>query len=211
MRRRPARAYWPTAMLTVAMLLAGACAAPTAIRQEDTIQQHTMQQGNVPVAPGIALQLPGPEALGRSTEATQLVLARHGGQKFAFEIRISVDPRRVLVVGTDTLGREAMRIVWDGSRLDVERAPWLPASLRPENVLADIMLVYWPSAALRQAMATAGAGATVTSSERGRSVIVKGNEMISIAYTGDPWSGEARLANRAWRYDLVIRSAVVSQ
>jgi hypothetical protein len=103
----------------------------------------------VTVAPGVVFSLPGPATLGRSVEARQLVTVHHGDETFVFETSISVMPARLLVVGTDTLGRRAMTIEWTGDELKVDTAPWVPPELRARNVLADIMLVHWPEDAVR--------------------------------------------------------------
>jgi hypothetical protein len=161
----------------------------------------------VAVAPGLELALPGPAELGRSVEAAQMVTARHGGDVFTFEGRLSASPAGLLLVGTDSMGRRALTIEWDGRTLTVERAAWLPDSVRPENVLADIMLLYWPEAALRQGLA--GSGASLAAGHNGRSVRKDGAEVITVSYDGDPWTGLAHLRNLAWDYDIEVRSAMV--
>jgi hypothetical protein len=161
----------------------------------------------VAVAPGIAFSLPGPAALGRSVEATQLITARHQQQKFVFETNISITPARLLLAGTDMLGRRAMTIEWDGDALKVEAANWVPPELRARNVIADTMLLHWPTDAVRGGLS---AGATLREPAPGRRVIAAdGHDVIRADRTaGTPgsWNGRWTYHNAAWGYDLDIQS-----
>jgi len=157
--------------------------------------------GRVTVAPGITLALPSPAALGRSVDAVQIVTARHRGDIFVFEGRLSVGPDRLLLVGTDSLGRRAMTVTWSQGQIAVERAAWLPESLRPENILADIVLLYWPEAAVRPGLT----GADLTEQAGERAI----GSAILVSWQGDPWNGTAHLRNLAWEYELDVRSVLV--
>lgn len=159
------------------------------------------EPGRVTVAPGITLALPAPAALGRSVDAVQIVTARHRGDTYVFEGRLSVGPDRLLLAGSDTLGRRAMTVRWSGGQIAVERAEWLPDSLRPENILADIVLLYWPEAAVRSGLT----GADLTEREGERAI---GNAIL-VSWRGDPWNGTAHLRNLAWDYELDVRSVLV--
>jgi hypothetical protein len=143
--------------------------------------------GSVMVAPGTLFALPAPAALGREIEAVQLVTARHGKDEFTFEGHLSVTKDRVLLAGTDGFGQRLMEIAWDGKTLTAHKASFLPDSLPPENVLADVMLIYWP-----------GAAAGID------------QDKIVIERDPDPWRGQARLTNRAWDYEIDVRSSVVA-
>jgi hypothetical protein len=161
----------------------------------------------VTVAPGIAFALPPPAALGRAVEAQQLITARYRNETFVFETRISVTPARLLVVGTDMLGRRAMTIEWTGADLTADAAPWVPAELRARNVVADIMLLHWPERAVRAGLAS---DVAVRDVAPGHSVIgVGGQDMIRIdRQDGAPgsWSGRWTYRNRGWGYELDIQS-----
>jgi len=159
------------------------------------------EPGRVMIAPGITLSLPSPAALGRSVDAVQIVTARHQGDSFVFEGRLSVGPERLLLVGTDSLGRRAMTVTWSDGKITVERAAWLPETLRPENILADIVLLYWPEAAVRPALT--GADLTEQTGER------RVGDAILVSWQGDPWNGTAHLRNRVWEYELDVRSVLV--
>lgn len=156
----------------------------------------------ITVAPGVTLTLPSPADLGRRVEAVQLVSARRDGDVQLFEVRLSADRDRVLLVGTDTVGRRVMSIEWRDQGVVAERAAGVPGSLRPENVLADIVMLYWPEQAVRRAVL----GAALTQDGGGRTI----GEVIRVSWDGDPWSGRARLANASFGYELDIRSTLVS-
>jgi len=144
--------------------------------------------GSVMVAPGVLFALPAPAALGREVEAVQLVSARHGADIFTFEGHLSVTPERVLLAGTDGFGQRLMEISWDGKTVSAHKASFLPDALHPENILADVMLIYWPEAAMR--------------TDLGDKVVIERDR--------DPWNGHARLTNRAWDYEIDVRSSVVT-
>lgn len=184
-------------LIALAALCLGACALPMA--------SPDPTPDRVPVAPGVTFALPPPAGLGRVVEAVQLVTARHGDDVFLFEGRLSVTADAVVMVGTDPLGRRAMSLRWTAAGLEVERADWLPASLHPEHVLADIILLYWPDHAIAGHLT----GAVVEAVSDGRRIRRDGKDVIIIRYQGDPWVGVARLENLAWGYKLDVRSSEV--
>jgi hypothetical protein len=156
----------------------------------------------VTVAPGITLALPAPGELGHGVDAVQLVTARRGGESFVFECRLSVDGQRLLLAGSDSMGRRAMTVRWSQDGITVERADWLPTSVRPENILADMVLLYWPEEVVRRGLS----GAALTQTSQGRAI----GEAIAISWQGDPWNGLSRLVNTAWGYEIEVRSVRVS-
>lgn len=160
------------------------------------------------IAPDKVLDLPRPADLGRRVEAAQLITASRDGQTFVFEGRLSVTPERLLLVGVDSLGRRAMTVAWTESGLEVETAPWLPPALRPGSMLADIVVLYWPEAAVRQALAPTGGTLTA---DGGRRVVRIGEKEVLRAEhdwaEGAPWNGTLRYANLAWGYEIEVQSA----
>jgi hypothetical protein len=182
-------------VLAVGLLL-GACAAP--VRSIDTVA----------VAPNILLVMPSPGDLGRPVDVMQLITARRGSDVYVFEGRLSATAESLLLVGMDGMGQRILTIRWTEGRMEVERAAWLPDSLRPENVLADIILVYWPEASLRRALAASGA--SLESNTVSRVIRQHGDDIIDVRYEGEPWSGVARLRNLAWNYEIEVRSVSVT-
>jgi len=158
-------------------------------------------------APGRVLALPFPADLGRSVEAAQMLSARYDSQTFLFEGRISITPERLVLVGVDGMGRRAMTATWNGSSLAIESAPWLPASVRPGSMLADIILLYWPESVVRKALAPTGCTLFATAKSR---KVRCGNDTVLIAKydwpAGARWDGTLQYSNLAWGYAIEAQS-----
>jgi hypothetical protein len=165
--------------------------------------------GTVQIAPNLALAMPRPGDLGRSFEVAQLVTAHYGDQVYVFEGHLSATPERFLMVGVDTAGRRAMTITWTDAGITYDAAPWIPAQLHPENILADMVLLYFPDAVVGRALAASGG--TVATSPARRSIVADGKEIVIADYQpsvpGDPWSGRQHYRNLAWGYELDIQTA----
>lgn len=160
--------------------------------------------GAVALAPQVSLRLPSSAQLGEVVEAVQLVTASHGGDSFTFEGRLSVTSAGLILVTTDGMGRRAMTIRWSNGSLEVDKASWLPASLPPPaNMLADIMLMYWPVEVLR----THVDGALVEAEGTSRSLRRDGAVMVEISGAADPWNGSVTLHNRVWEYRIQVASS----
>lgn len=168
--------------------------------------------GSVRIAPDLLLVMPHPADLGRSFEVAQLVTAHYGDQSYVFEGHISATPERFLMIGLDTTGRRAMTITWTNAGITYDAAPWIPSQLRPDNILADMVLLYFPDAVVGRALAESGG--TVASTATRRSVVADGKEIVIADYQpttpGVPWSGRQHYRNLGWGYDLEIQTAETS-
>lgn len=159
------------------------------------------------IGPTQRLALPRPADLGRRVEAAQLITARRGGDIFVFEGHVSVTPERFMLVGLDTLGRRAMTVTWSDAGVEVETAPWLPEGVHAGAMLADLVVLYWPDAVLRKALAPAGA--ELTADAMSRTVRADGRDLLRATYgwpAGGPWTGTLRYANLAWGYEIEVQS-----
>ena len=181
------------------MLLAGCAAILPPSEPKDANAQL--------IGPGQRLTLPRPADLGRSILATQLITARAYGQTFVLEVNLSATPERVMLVGLDSMGRRAMTITWNDREVTAESAPWMPDVLRPGSMLADIVLIYWPEAAVRKALPP---GSEVLQEARGRTIRIDGNDVLRVDYgwaAGARWNGTLRYANLAWGYEIEVQSS----
>jgi hypothetical protein len=195
-------------MMRLSLLLLVAALAVACRGSEPAVSNQAVP--TVAIAPDTPMVLPRPAELGRAVDAVQQVMARREGGIHIFEVRLQADGQRVRLVGTDPAGRRAMTIDWHEGQLAVERAPWLPEAVRPENILADLVLAYWPETALRRVLA--GTNLSLTSGPGERVVRRDGHELVVVRYDGnrDPFSGAVRLRNTAWGYELDIHSMIVS-
>ncbi|MBR9970185.1 DUF3261 domain-containing protein [Magnetospirillum sulfuroxidans] len=185
------RAFFP---LMLVFLLAGCSAAPP---PDDRSVERIV------IAPGVTLRLPAAGQLGDAVEVAQMVTARHGGDSFSFEGRLSVQADHLILATTDGLGRRAMTVHWNEGRLSVEKASWLPGNVPPPaNMLADIVLMYWPAEVLSAALD----GAAIEEAGGIRRLRRDGAVVVEIYRDADPWNGAVALTNLAWDYHVQVGS-----
>lgn len=166
--------------------------------------------GAVEFAPGAEFDLPPPAEFNGRIEALQLVTARHRRDVVTFEGRLSITPDTLLLVATDGTGRRLMTIEWRNGAFKIERAPEVPDDLRPENVVTDIVFMYWPAEAVRRGLTRSHAELIV--GDHTRTIALAGREILTIRYdNADPWLGTSRLHNDAWQYDVEVQSQVMSR
>jgi hypothetical protein len=181
-----------------ALLLASGCATMNH-QPPDTLPM---------IAPGHVLALPRPGDLGRSVEATQLITVHRGKEVHAFEGHISVTPERLLLVGLDGMGRRGITLTWDKSgKVSGETAKWMKDPVPPGPMLADLIVLYWPEASVRDALA--GADATLVAKPGSRSVMVDDAEVLHVDYQNSAqpsWSGSLHYKNDAWGYEIDVKS-----
>lgn len=164
------------------------------------------------IAPELRFAIPAPRELGYRVDASQLVTAHFRGDTQVFEAHLTVSPDRLTFIGLDPLGRRALTVTSTDAGIAVDAAPWLPAGLKAENILADIAIMYWPEEAVRRGLTRSAATLHVDPHER--SITANGREVIHVDYgaqQGESWAGSARYRNLAFGYELELQSAVTPQ
>ena len=159
------------------------------------------------IGPGQRLNLPRPADLGRRIVTTQLITLRGYGQTVVLEVNLSITSERVTLVGLDGMGRRAVTITWTGQNVSAETAPWVPETLRPGSMLADIILIYWPETAVRKALPDGG---ELLQEARSRTIRVNGKDVLRVDYgwaAGARWNGTLRYSNLAWDYEVEVQSS----
>jgi hypothetical protein len=105
-----------------------------------------------------------------------------------------------------------MTVVWNGDTMTVETAPWLPAAARPSNMLADVVVLFFPIAVVRHMLEAAGCSLVIT--KRTRVVRCEEAEVIEAEYDEQStalWNGKLHYWNRAWGYEAEVRSAEIKR
>lgn len=194
-RRRPS-----CRPVVFAVALLAACAAPAP------------RLPPVPIAPHLAVALPRPADAPPVGQVSQLITARYGARTISFEAYLLLRDGRMRLTCLDGLGRTAMTITWTEAGIEAHKEPWVPAELMPENILADIVLIYWPEAAVRSMLARNGAQLVVGPDSR--TVSQQGREVIRITYHrppgGSSWDGRAHYRNEGFGYALDIQSRIAA-
>ena len=147
------------------------------------------------IARDVVLTLPKPPGYPEKRELHQIVTAKYGPRTMTFESLAELSPERVHVTIITPNGPRLAAIDWTAAGITSERTPAIPASLRSENMLADLMLVFWPKAAIEQAIP----GASVVETADGRTVSAGGKTIAEVS------GGTTRtLTNRAFGYTITM-------
>lgn len=178
-----------------------------ALPPEATASLAATSGKQVMLSPDFKLVLPMPGTFGSHVNVRQLVTIDYGGNATSFEALLKIQPSEISFVAIDPLGRRAMTLTWNGARLVVEKAPFVPESVRPDCLLADLIAVYWPAPALQRAMA--GSGGKVEDTGHRRVITADGAELLKASYA---WTAKARLVgtihytNLSWGYTVSVKS-----
>ncbi|MBF6023356.1 DUF3261 domain-containing protein [Lysobacter niastensis] len=92
-----------------------------------------------------------PSALGHELSVQQRLHFSFGQQQRDLDALLEVDAQEVRLA-VQALGQSGVRLSWDGTELQQQRAPWLPPSVRGERVLSDLQFTLWPADAIRAAL-----------------------------------------------------------
>jgi len=137
--------------------------------------------------------LPAPLAL------QQKLQFRFGTHERELDALLEADPTQVQLL-VQAMGQTGVRLQWDGTSLQQQRAPWLPPQVRAERVLDDLQFALWPADAIAAALPS---GWSVQDDATGRRLVHDGREWLVLRRLGE---GRVELENRAEGYSLRIDS-----
>jgi hypothetical protein len=165
---------------------------------------------DVLLAPGHKLVLPLPATYGSRIKVRQLVTIEFAGNSMSLEVVLNIQPSAFNLVAVDPLGRRALTLNWDGTKLVSEKASFLPDSVRPDSLLADLIAVYWPAPVVQRALAATGA--KVEDNGHRRIITAGGAELLTADYAWTAKSGlvgTMKYANLSWGYTVSVKSLKV--
>jgi hypothetical protein len=160
-----------------------------------------------PPAPPVASRpLLPPATLGQERQANQVVRASIGARALTFNCVVTVKGGVMTVVGLNATGLRLFTVRYDGSNVQAEKSPGVPASLEPEHLLADLQLVFWPLAALQTRLQPEGW--QLSEPAPGTRRLRHGDQLVAEVHYGaeDPWAGRSLLVNLRFGYSLQIDS-----
>lgn len=174
--------------------------------------RYLASPGSIAIAPGLQLAIPNGRELGYSIETTQLINAHFRGQSQLFDAYVKVSQDKIVMVAFDPFGARAMTITATDDGVHSELAPIVPALLHPENILADLAIVYWPALAVRRSLA--GTSASLYDDAKERRIEIDGRTIVQVTYDSpheNRWPQLAHLKNFAYSYGLDLQSTITGQ
>jgi hypothetical protein len=151
------------------------------------------------------LRLPATPGYPGAVAAFQTIHVVRGDQTGDVQALVELSAPQLVMVLTQPLGPRLATIAWTADGIDIERAPGAPAAaVQPEDVLADLVLAFWPEAAVRENLRD-GLALVVQSDRR---LVMRGDALLIEVERNDadPWNGTVRLDNRLVGYQLTIVS-----
>jgi hypothetical protein len=151
--------------------------------------------------------LASPDALA-ARSASQVIHAVYGARVVVLRTAIQLDSSGLRVVGVTATGQRLFTARWDGKTVSAEKSAFVPDSVDPQRVLADMQLALWPLASVQAAFA--GAGLEVSEPFAGVRRLRRGDALIAEVHyaTADPWAGRLWLANFEFDYSLTIDTSL---
>jgi hypothetical protein len=155
------------------------------------------------IAHGVSLVLPAPPGFPQPRRFDQMVTASFGKRELVFESFVDLGPEAVLVAITAPNGPRLATIDWTKAGIKGDRAASIPAELREENLLADMMLVYWPAQAIEAAMRPDGV--VVDHADGSRTISSGGRAIVEVRRLAATEGVERRvLTNSDLHYTLAL-------
>lgn len=174
--------------------------------------QQQPASGDIPIGKQLAFRLPGWQPPAVPVEVIQQLSGQYDGHQFSMQAQLSLTRERVKMVGLDAIGRRGFDISWDRNGLVIETASWLPKRLDPQQILAHIVMAYWPRETVVAALV--GSGVAVVDNANSRRISDAAGEVMIIDYANTRakvWQGRARIVNPGIGYELVILSAEINR
>jgi hypothetical protein len=160
-----------------------------------------------PERPGRAiLSLPALPGYPGEVAVVQALHVVRGEQADDLQAILQTSAEHLVLVLSLPLGPRLATIDWSASGIAIRRDLDLPSAdhVLPEDVLADIMLAFWPEAAVRSSLRD---GFSLVIEPDRRLVVRDGVTVVEIQRDGaDPWNGRTTLDHHLFGYHLTIIS-----
>lgn len=133
----------------------------------------------------------------------QRVTVERDRQTVSFDAVLDITPDAVTLIAMG-FGTRLFSLKYDGTRLDEQRSPMLPAEVQGADILSDLQLALWPAEAVRRALPE---GWQLREAVRERILERAGEVVTTIHYGTDvAWRGDVVMENRPFAYRLLIRT-----
>ena len=146
-----------------------------------------------------------PAALGQEVTLAQRLRFSYLGVARSMDAALEVDADNVRLAAL-LGGQTVLSLDWNGKKLDVRKAEWVPEAMDAAQVLSDLQFVFWPSRALQESLP---AGWQIVDSAQRRELRQGTRVVISADYTGQGISAShVHLERTDFSYSLDIDSSL---
>ncbi|WP_165311760.1 DUF3261 domain-containing protein [Vibrio ziniensis] len=166
----------------------------------------------VEIAQDVWVELPAPNALGQSLNATQLISAqwqdeRGNTQTQQLPVQLQIDAQHVVLAGFSSWGTRLLSLDYDGENISTQVLSGLENTLpKPEQVLFNLMITLWPLSAWEAPLNKVRWSIIDDQHQR----IIKNNtgeSVLIISYDGEtPLEGDIHFLNKPLNYSITIQT-----
>lgn len=93
--------------------------------------------------PGVRVTLP-PPGITPSVNSQQLLTGRFKGQQQSLLVMLNADQQKITLAGLSSIGIRLFLVTYDNAGIHTEQSIVVPQLPPASQVLADVMLSYWP-------------------------------------------------------------------
>jgi|GEM_PF-5974231 len=158
------------------------------------------------LAPDLQFALPKNPWASSPQTAFQQVTIKFDGSIHHFQAVVDLKPGAAKISLLDLTGARAMDINWTADSLDIVQASWLPQGVRAEDILAHIVVAFWPGLEVGTGFPNG-----VSFSQSNLTRYVKNGTETLVLVTRDrdnPWASKTEISHTRSGFHLSITSSL---
>ena len=149
------------------------------------------------------LPLLEPDSLGLSAAVLQRVSGERDGHHYELLVQLEFDKKQLAMVASTTGGTTLFSLLQQGNEVTTTVSPLLPVVIKPQFVLADMQIMFWPLTVIEQALVNSRY--QVLAVKGGRELLKEGNLVAKVIYSHEnPWQGSVVFQHLDWQYQYQI-------
>ncbi|MEQ1527892.1 MAG: DUF3261 domain-containing protein [Methylococcales bacterium] len=149
--------------------------------------------------------MPIAQPVGPSRRIVQQLTAIWGERTESLVVVLELDAKHIAMAGLSNDGLSLFSLSYDAKTVVSDKSPLLPDSVKPEWMIADLQLVYWPLAVLRKNLP---AEWHIQAGAQQRDLFVADKKQVAVRYltTDADWPRDVELVNFKYQYRLHIKT-----
>jgi len=139
----------------------------------------------------------------------QIVVGTYEGKSYSMNVITQISKKKMTVIGLTPFGVRAFTLNYDGQNLDLKLSGFIKNAeeVKPEYILADMQLIYYPLADIRKNI-SGNISVKETNKKGLKRIFYHGKKpFIEINYSSDDvWKSEIIYKNLGQKYQYKIRN-----